>query len=88
MKVLEYDLDSIAEEGGSASAALQRAAYHLRHVASRYYGAAAEILAERDGLDVAAARGDVEGYLTDVAEIVASRRPAGETPREGDPRRA
>lgn len=86
VEVLEHDLDSIVEVGGTAATAVQRAAYHLRHVAPRYYGAAAEILGERDGLDAAAARGDLEGYLTDVAEIVASRRSDGEALEQEDAR--
>jgi hypothetical protein len=49
-------------------------------VARRYYAATAEILSERDGIDAGAARGDVEGYLTDAAEIVASRSGSEDPP--------
>lgn len=68
--VLEHDLSSIAAASDGHLEGRRRAAYHLRYVAPRYYGPAADILAERDGIDVAAARGDVEGYLNDILEVV------------------
>jgi hypothetical protein len=73
LDVFEQDLAAVAAAGGRSSAAVRRAAHHLRHVAPGYYEPAAEILAERDGIHGAAARGDVEGHLTDLAEVVARR---------------
>lgn len=80
--VLEDDLEDIAESGGRLYAALRRAAYHLRSVAPRYFESVAEILSERDGLESAAARGDVEGYLIDAADAAAGwAEPDGEIRR-------
>lgn len=80
--VLEDDLEDIAASGGRSYAAVRRAAYHLRRVAPRYFESVAEILSERDGVEFAAAGGDVEGYLTDVAESVAGwAEPDGEIRR-------
>lgn len=70
--ILEGDLDAIAA-GPESAATIRRAAYHLRQVARRYHYSAAEILRERDGMDAAAARADVEGYLTDLGEMLSSR---------------
>jgi len=80
--VLEDDLEGIAASGWRWYAAVRRAAFHLRSVAPRYFESVAAILSERDGLEFAAARGDVEGYLTDVAESVAGwAEPGGEIRR-------
>jgi hypothetical protein len=72
LTVLEEDLDTIARATGN-DATIRRAAHHLRHLAPRYHRAVAGILSERDGLDPAAARADVEGHLEDAAEIVEGR---------------
>ena len=68
---LEHDLAAIRRTGMRTEAMMSRAGYHLRQVAPRYVGPAAEILAEREGFDVAAARADVEGHLTDVSDLFA-----------------
>lgn len=70
--VLEKDLAAIRSAGTKAEALLRRAGFQLRQVAPRYYGSAAEILAEREGLDIAGARADVEGHLTDVSELLST----------------
>lgn len=72
VSVLEEDLDAIASTREHAEA-VTRAAFHVERVALRYFDATAEILAEREGLDAAAARADVEGHLTDLGEILARR---------------
>jgi hypothetical protein len=71
--VLAEDLDAIGAASGRSATTLRRAAYHLRHVAPKYYIRVAEMLTERDGVDAAAARADVGGHIMDAAEVVAKR---------------
>lgn len=66
--VLEGDLDAITMDPRNAET-IRRGAYHLHEVVRRYLDPTAEILAERDGVDMAAARADIEGYLTDMGDI-------------------
>lgn len=76
---VETDLEGMlgSAERRRASASLRRAAYHLRHVTRPLRGIAARILAEREGIDVASARADVEGHLTDLVELLAARSSDG-----------
>ena len=67
--VLQGDLTAIQSCDAAAQTALRRARYHLRAVAPGYLGAVAEMLAEREGFDLADAKADVEGHLTDVCEF-------------------
>lgn len=72
-RVVEEDLEAMLADdaNGRVKRELDRAHSHLHIAAHRYYGEAARILAEREGLDEAAARADVEGHVRDLTDLLA-----------------
>ena len=62
-----------SEESKRVRDYMRRGVVHLENVAPRFHALAGDMLTERDGLEPAAARADIEGYLTDLIE--AARAP-------------
>jgi hypothetical protein len=69
---LEADLEAMlrAPESQKVRDYVRRGVVHLKNVAPRFHALAGDILSERDGMDRAAARADVEGYLTDLIDTL------------------
>ena len=72
---LEGDLDVMlaSEESKRVRDYVRRGAVHLENVGSRFHALAGDMLAERDGVEPAAAHADVEGHLTDLIELLGPR---------------
>jgi hypothetical protein len=72
---LEADFDTMLASAESRSVRdyIRRGVVHLKNVATRFHALAGDVLSERDGVESAAARADVEGYLTDLTELLGPR---------------
>lgn len=58
------------EHAAGIAAEVRRAGVHLRLVAKKYYPEAIDILVARDDVTQADAQADLEGYLTDLSELL------------------
>lgn len=72
---LAADVEAMLGSGESKKVRdyLRRGAFQLRNVAPPLHVSSGEILSERDGVEPAAAHADVEGYLTDLIELLEAR---------------
>lgn len=72
---LEIDLDTMLASGEARRVRdhIRRGVVHLENVAPRFHALTGDALSERDGVDAAVARADVEGHLTDLIELFGPR---------------